>query len=302
MSDAPNNYKQTFIKLLDLDLFERNDFFISYVSLITIRKLLPSQEEYTEKHHIIPKKYFAYLDTEVDNSEENLVKLSFKEHALAHYYLFKCTKDQRLKMCNAYAIRLITYNKNHDDIEANINSILNDEVCTELRLAQSLEHKKLWKQDEYRKLRLNWWTEDRRKIVGTRISEWHKNNPYKYSKQVICIETGKIFNSVVEAETFYKLDHHVSLCCKNAKRTCGGYHWACLADSETIEELKTKYAGVSPKRYSAKEKIYCEELDLIFASAVEAAKYVNGKSSHIHECCKGKLKSHKKLHWRYYYE
>lgn len=296
-----NIYEQNFIKLLDSDLFEQNDFFISYVSLITIRQIHPSQKDYTEKHHIIPRNYFIQLKTDIDNSKNNIIKLSFREHALAHYYLFKCTKDLKLKTSNAYAIRLIANNKSHDNIETNIDKILNDEILEEIRLKQSLEQKNLWREQEYRDARIAWWTEDQRKLVGKRISEWHKKHPYKYSKQVICIETGKVFDSIVEAEKFYNIDHHVGLCCKNKNRTCGGYHWAYASDHETIKELST-FANATPQKYAAKEKIYCKELDKIFNSAVEAAKYVNGKSSHIHACCKGKLKSHKKLHWRYYNE
>lgn len=44
-------------------------------------------------HHIRPKHYFKDNGMAVDNSEQNLVSLSPREHAIAHYLLYKSTQN-----------------------------------------------------------------------------------------------------------------------------------------------------------------------------------------------------------------
>lgn len=79
----------------------------------------------------------------------------------------------------------------------------------------------------------------------------------------------------------------------------------------TEEQLK-KMSINSKKMWQKKEyrekmckKVICIELNIIFNSVTEAAKYFNfSNNSHISECCKGKLESCGKyngikLHWKY---
>lgn len=46
------------------------------------------------------------------------------------------------------------------------------------------------------------------------------------TRQVICIETEEIFNSIKEASKKYNiLETHITRVCKGKRKTCGGYHW-----------------------------------------------------------------------------
>lgn len=45
-----------------------------------------------------------------------------------------------------------------------------------------------------------------------------------HNKKVICIETGKVYNSVKEAELVNN-SFHISRCCSGKRKTSGGYHW-----------------------------------------------------------------------------
>ena len=57
---------------------------------------------------------------------------------------------------------------------------------------------------------------------GTRT----KRMAEKRSKSVICIETGKIFNSIIQVERDFGISHsHISKCCLGKQKTCGGFHW-----------------------------------------------------------------------------
>lgn len=50
---------------------------------------------------------------------------------------------------------------------------------------------------------------------------------------------------------------------------------------------------------SKKIKVKCIELNMIFDSVTEAAKYIYGNKSHIAQCCKGNRKTHRGYHWEY---
>lgn len=69
----------------------------------------------------------------------------------------------------------------------------------------------------------------------------------KYSKKVLCKETGKIYNSISEASVLNGLGYsHISQCVNGKRKTCGGLHWE-LVDMRTAEELTPeeveKYTG-----------------------------------------------------------
>ena len=59
---------------------------------------------------------------------------------------------------------------------------------------------------------------------GLHKNPFVSNNPR--SKEVICIETGEVFNTITEATKKYKVHNaNVSACCRGKKQTAGGYHW-----------------------------------------------------------------------------
>lgn len=74
-----------------------------YNNLISKRKETPSEEEYTEVHHILPR----WLGG--TESKENLVRLSVREHYVAHLCLWKIHKDtSSLMACLAMFPRITT--------------------------------------------------------------------------------------------------------------------------------------------------------------------------------------------------
>lgn len=76
-------------------MFESNKYLKWYLSLCA-RAEGRSRGKGMEKHHVIPKSLGG------DNSKENLVLLSYREHFLAHWILTKITKDEaQIKMKRA---------------------------------------------------------------------------------------------------------------------------------------------------------------------------------------------------------
>ena len=79
-------------KLLKTGLFIDNDKLAKYITLIENNKSsIEDNGQYKEKHHIIPKSYFKLIAEPIDNSVDNIVKLTYFDHVLAHYYLSLCT-------------------------------------------------------------------------------------------------------------------------------------------------------------------------------------------------------------------
>lgn len=53
------------------------------------------------------------------------------------------------------------------------------------------------------------------------LTEYTKNKMIK----VLCVETGKIYNSINQAEKELNISHHIWDCINNKRQKCGGYHW-----------------------------------------------------------------------------
>ena len=88
-------------KLLDTGYFIDNAYLDDYINLTQTC----SNAKYTERHHILPRAYYKLVDISIDNSENNLVRLSFADHCKAHWLLYFCTKDKlRLATQTAFMI------------------------------------------------------------------------------------------------------------------------------------------------------------------------------------------------------
>lgn len=51
-----------------------------------------------QKHHRIPKCYFRLNGLQVDDSEDNIIRLSLIDHIKAHCLMAYCVKDNRVKL------------------------------------------------------------------------------------------------------------------------------------------------------------------------------------------------------------
>lgn len=88
---------------------------------------------------------------------------------------------------------------------------------------------------------------------------------------------------------------HITDCCKFRRRLAYNYCWCyayCYSESWSPREDRKKYSG-------KRKKVQCLETQEIYSSAREAAlKYGVGKGT-ISNCCNGRAKTVKGLHWRY---
>lgn len=147
--------------------FEDNDFLKSYVELIISNMDTPKKRFFTESHHIIQKAYFKDIgikDNSIINSSDNLVNLTYRDHILAHYYLYHCSINEHIKQSNLIALINMTNEKKHlDDIEGLIKEL-----------------------DLYENMRREWLLWLSNKTKGTKnpkISKWLRENHFDCSDE-----------------------------------------------------------------------------------------------------------------------
>ena len=102
-------------KLAVLDGFINNEYLQKYCLLIE-RNRHTKNFKGTNKHHIIPKCWFKLHGEEIDNTTNNLVTLSYRDHVLAHYFLCLCTID-KLQYANQLALMCLTTRKKLNIVE-----------------------------------------------------------------------------------------------------------------------------------------------------------------------------------------
>lgn len=54
-------------------------------------------------------------------------------------------------------------------------------------------------------------------------------------RKVLCVETNKVYNSIIEAERSLNISHHVFDVCKGLRKTCGGYHWKYVKEASLCQ-------------------------------------------------------------------
>lgn len=80
-------------KLIVLGIVEDNVYLDKYISIILSNTETPRLKYITQKHHIIPRAVFTHNKELLDNIKANIVNLNYKDHILAHYYLYMCAID-----------------------------------------------------------------------------------------------------------------------------------------------------------------------------------------------------------------
>ena len=127
-------------KLLSTNIFLDNEYLLKYIDLVENNKTIRSN--ITQDHHIIPRVYFKLNNLPVDDSDSNLVTLTYFNHVLAHYYLSLCTTGQ-CRYGNQMAF-LGMFGRSYlevteEDIFEKFDKY--NQICQEARLVNSESHK-----------------------------------------------------------------------------------------------------------------------------------------------------------------
>ena len=111
-----------------------------------------------------------------------------------------------------------------------------------------------------------------------------EKNYVQPKKQIICLETQKIFESAKDAaESLGVSETSIRNACRGESHTSGGYHWAYIDKTPT------------PKS----KKVVCMETGQIFESAAEAERWLGVSEGSIGKVCRGVYKTAKGYHWKF---
>lgn len=154
----------------------------------------------------------------IDNSKENLVNLLYKDHILAHYYLFNCALGElKQKLSNAM-IRF--YSKPFkDDIY-----VLGDLNKRQFLYGQCMQY----------------------------VAELNRKNN---SIPVQCLETGEVFESAAQAEVKFKgyPTSNITMATKLPNNTAYGYHWVKIQGAPYTEyERNQLLSSIPPQKKKGK--------------------------------------------------
>lgn len=132
-------------------------------------------------------------------------------------------------------------------------------------------------------------------ITETTLNEFIDRYSHNTSIKIICLTTGKVFNSIQDAEEFYDVTT-ISACISGKNKTAGK-----LKDGTKLVWMEyDKYLTLSQKEIQsfinkchkgdyAKNSVICLTTMEYFNSITEASlKYFNKIQSHIGACCQGK--------------
>lgn len=84
-----------------LDVFEYNQHFVAMMNIINNARMNPPESGH--KHHIIPKCWFKWNNLPIDNSDTNLVKLTYQDHCKVHKLSYLCAKTTKLRSAMSLA-------------------------------------------------------------------------------------------------------------------------------------------------------------------------------------------------------
>lgn len=289
--------------------------YIDYVKTLNRDR---NDEEFYELHHIVPKSMGG------NNSEDNLVLLTFREHYLAHYLLWKIYGNKKV----AFSFWMMNFDSNRRKISGfKINSRLYKKIREEFIEINSkkvicLETAEIFNSQKEASIKNNLcdgWSirlsirfknktangyhwEDYNEEKDYTKTEYYLKPHRKYKNRLIRLEDCKIYNTIYDASCDNGVSRSSLFSAIDKKnRTSNGYHWEKY--DEEKDYTKTKHYGESQTFNSNYKKVVCLETAEIFESQQEAARRYNIKiSGDIRKSCENKKRTIGGYHWEDYDE
>jgi hypothetical protein len=174
-----NNLKE---KLLILNIVEDNEYLDKYIKIINSNSKTARLKYKTQKHHIVPRVVFTHNNEPLDNSVSNIVNLYYKDHILAHYYLYMCAigwfKYPAAKAVD-YLVKRIDSIKTKPNISNLIEINFSEDDLIKL-LPKLAEIEEQTKRGEHMRLAGGKWvnnSQNQKYVSGLDLHEFLINNP-----------------------------------------------------------------------------------------------------------------------------
>ena len=132
-----------------------------------------------------------------------------------------------------------------------------------------------------------------------------KGSDSKISKEVVCINTGEVFGSMIEASNKTgTIDRMISQCCRGERKSTTSksgerMYWMYKSDYDLKSENEIIVLLKDKSKNKVNKKVVCLNDGNIFNTITEASKFYNVFAQNISACCKGKIKTVKGLKFEY---
>lgn len=311
-------------KLLDIGLFIDNQYLDMYINLINSYKDYEyvSNQQY-QMHHIIQRAYYKHINVDVDNSCDNLVKVTYVDHVRLHAYLCFCTKSYLIwsntaavmsminvgrKYCKQPDILIDYINQNIDNIqkiyEINLNFQRNKVVSQSSRakmsqakkgIPLSIEAKNklhLYYQTHQHPMQGIQFTEAQRKNISIRTMQAMERPDVK--AKVIAANKATALKHKQEKELQMDQTHRDNISKSMTGKSFSETHRQNLSKSRIDKALAAN--GNNPKA----RKVICIETQKVYSCIKLASEDTGFKRRHISECCRHLRSDIFGIHWEYY--
>ena len=265
--------------LLKLDLFESNNYFDLYWDLInSYQEGIKICDQYGELHHIIPKFYYKANDLKIDNSSNNLIYLLYRDHVLAHYYLFKALASNNSKYSqSAYFAVYQVFNSKH--ISMRQFEYFTQEEKEQLFTDIQKDYENLYNQEYSKRMSSiihNFW-ENLKETDKEKYELWRLNHKLAANREDVLIKNKAGIRAYWDNITEEKRNAWLA----NEKK---------FRDSLTKEELYALYKIGSNGDSCRALRTKCIETGEEFRSQKEAAEWLMTITNWAYSTCKGKIK------------
>lgn len=276
-------------QLLQTGMFIANAQLDAYIKLINSSD---STVKYGEKHHIIPRSYYKLTGQKIDNSKANVVKLSYFEHILAHYYLSFCTSG-KLKQANIGAFIMLVETGLEILSQEEAIAISNLKNYAELTIAARAARQQHCKKiGEKRK------TNSHREALK-KARDLHSTT--KGKRAIYNPSTDKVkFVTETELIDFIPAGWRLGSrpLSEEAKAKIGrGNSKALAGKTHQLKQENQVYSGLNFN------KVLCVETGQIFENIKAAAEWLEAtvgiQGSQIKNCCAGARETTGGYHWQY---
>lgn len=117
-------------------------------------------------------------------------------------------------------------------------------------------------------------------------------------REVVCLETGEIFDTIVEAAKIKCASaSRIQLCCKGKAKGSGGFHWRYKEDADKLS--KEDILKIISDKNNSYHAVKCLETGEIFEGIIMASKSMGISIYSISDCCRGKSKTAHGYHFVY---
>jgi hypothetical protein len=276
-----------------------------------------------EGHHILPASLGGEGDSRNPN-HPNIVMLSFREHYIAHYLLWKIHNNYEMML----AFYLMCCKRSHLVFSSRMYEKLKTEtllkiskpvICLEtlmifpsvysaaeatntsrVCIRKSCNHKV----ESNKKMHYEWYDEN---IDYSNNSYFGKVKINHSDLPIRNLDDEMIFLNAKAAYSFYNLkaNRSIEMCCKKKRKSAFGFHWEYLEEPKIV--LNEKYKAKEGSIEFALEEIIdnwynpimCVETGKIYKTLEEAKEDVGlANACHISDAIKGKRKTSGGYHWK----